>query len=398
MKLSIILLTLLSINISYSLLISNNNNMICNSEKEKKDIVLNFLSRKFTPVKSFFGFASNCHYQTIVGSEALRTKILGNYPRYFKHKRERYMTPDNDFFDVDYAYPSSLVLPSLKENNSKYIGEDKGLVIILHGLESNTDGALVTKMATAFLHKGFSCALVSFRGCSGEDNCIPGAYHLGFTDDLNQLVRTLHDKEPNRRLYLSGFSLGGNVCLKYLGELGDEATELNLLGGAVTCVPFDPVASQGKLDVGINRAIYSENFLTTLKKKAQRKIERFPKSFDYDRIKKCKTIGEFDDHFIAKLYGFKDKFDYYRKTGSKWWLDKIRTPTVAINALDDPFIEESSLPAEQDVKSAPVRLIYHEKGGHCGFLAEDSNYNIPTWGFIAEELSRVIDHIHTHYN
>jgi len=365
-----------------------------NSYIDKKDIVNKFLSRRFTPVNGLFGIESNQHYQTIIGSEALRTKLFGKYPRYFTTVRERIQTPDNDWFDVDYASPSSLSI----ENSVKYEGEDKGLVIILHGLESNTEGALVTKMATSFLQKGFSCCLVSFRGCSGEDNNLPGAYHLGFTDDLNLLVRMLNKKDPNRKMYLSGFSLGGNVCLKYLGELGDEAESLNLLGAAVTCVPFDPVASQGKLDVGINRAIYSENFLQTLKKKAKRKIARWPSAFDYEKIKNSTTIGEFDDYFIAQIYGFQDKVDYYRKTGSKWWLNKIRVPTIAVNARDDPFIEESSLPSEEDVKTAPVRLIYTDQGGHCGFIGSAVDYNIPSWGYIAEELGRIIDHINTCYN
>lgn len=202
-----LLLFISIINNSYPLLISNN--MINN-----KDIVSSFLARKFTPVESIFQYKSNCHYQTIVGSEALRTKIFGKYPRYFTTVRERYKTPDGDFFDVDYASPSSLILPSSIEREKRYIGDEKGMVVILHGLESNTEGALVTKMATAFLHKGFSTALVSFRGCSGIDNDSPGAYHLGFTDDLNQLVRMLHKNDPNRKLFLSGFSLGGNVCLK----------------------------------------------------------------------------------------------------------------------------------------------------------------------------------------
>jgi predicted alpha/beta-fold hydrolase len=194
-------------------------------------------------------------------------------------------------------------------------------------------------------------------------------------------------------MYLSGFSLGANVCLKYLGELGEEAEKLNIMGGAVTCVPFDPVASQGKLDVGFNRAVYSENFLLTLKVKAQRKILRFPNSFDYEKVKQCSTIGEFDDCFIAKIYGFEDKIDYYKKTGSKWFLEKIKVPTIAINAKDDPFIEESSLPSKDDIKNSPVRCIYHDNGGHCGFIGESNEHKIPTWGFIAEELGRIIDHI-----
>ena len=163
----LLLLLLLSISISKILSLS-----ISKMITDKKIIVDTFIARKFTPINNLFGLTSNCHYQTIVGSEALRTKVLGVYPRYFKTKRERYMTDDYDFFDVDYADPNSLILPN-DENNSKYIGEDKGLVIVLHGLESNTEGA----------------------------------YHLGFTNDLSQLVGLLHKRNPKRKMYLSGFSL-----------------------------------------------------------------------------------------------------------------------------------------------------------------------------------------------
>lgn len=206
-----------------------------------QEISRSFQAREFRP--SFF---SNEHYQTIIGSEALRVKIFGSYPRDFQTTRRRILTPDGDFFDVDFT---SNVNPL----------ESTPIVLILHGLESNSQGPLVTKMTSSFLKKGFCCCLVSFRSCSGEENRTPGAYHLGFTSDLDFLVRQVIKEEfPKKRIYLAGFSLGGNVCLKYLGELGELATQLNIYGAAVTSVPFDPVASQGKIDApGFNRMVYS---------------------------------------------------------------------------------------------------------------------------------------------
>lgn len=132
--------------------------------------------------------------------------------------------------------------------------------------------------------------------------------------------------------------------------------------------------------------------------KAEEQHKTFPGSFDIDGVRSAKTIGEFDDAYIAKIYGFQDKFDYYRQCGSKWWLHKIRVPTFAMNALDDPFIDETSLPNEKDVGEAPVRLIYHAKGGHCGFSTnrmstEPNSPAVPSYGWLAEELSRMIDHI-----
>lgn len=252
----------------------------------------------------------------------------------------------------------------------------------------------MTRMATAFRSKGFGFALISFRGCSGEDNDSPGSYHFGFTTDIRHLVNEMHERYPDKKLYLSGFSLGGNVILKYLGELGDKAIELNIVGAIVVSVPFDPVASQPKLDSGFSRAVYSENFLKTLKAKAELKYKRFPGSFDIEAIRACKTIGDFDQAFIAPVFGFKDKIDYYRQTGSKWWLNKIRVPAICINARDDPFIEETALPDDSHVGDiAPVRLIYHDKGGHCGFLSHEKVPN----GWLAEEMSRALLHIDTEY-
>jgi predicted alpha/beta-fold hydrolase len=211
------------------------------SAYNSRQIVKSFPAREFIPSL----LSANPHWQTIIGSEALRQKIFGYYPRTFATTTERIHTDDDDFFDVDFT-------------SNCAADEDTPMVIVLHGLESNTAGPLVTKMVSSFLEKGFCCCLVSFRGCSGEDNLTPGGYHLGWTADLDYLIkRVISTKYPKKNLYLSGFSLGGNVVLKYLGELGESAKDLHVCGAAVTCVPFDPVASQSKLDQGFNRAVYS---------------------------------------------------------------------------------------------------------------------------------------------
>ena len=251
-------------------------------------------------------------------------------------------------------------------------------------------------MATAYASKGFGFCLISFRGCSGEDNDSPGSYHFGFTTDVRHLVEILHERYPEKMFYLSGFSLGGNVILKYLGEIGDQARDLNIIGAVATSVPFDPLASQPKLDTGFSRALYSENFLLTLKQKAELKHKRFPNSFDIEAVRRCKTIGDFDQAFIAPVFGYLDKNDYYRKTGSKWWLHKIRVPSICINALDDPFIEETALPTAQDIGDlAPVRLIYHKHGGHCGFKPHGPPP--APHGWLAEEMACALLHIHNEY-
>jgi len=353
------------------------------SSVEARSCVTSFESRVFVPLGgSADPVRASPHYQTIIGSEILPAKLFGRvFPRTFDTTVERIKTPDNDWFDIE------------KSMNIDDDAAAPSIVVVLHGLESNTRGPLVTKMATAFLRDGFAFVLVSFRGCGGEENATPGGYHLGFTDDLDLVTRILRERYPKRDFYISGFSLGGNVTLKFLGEQKEAALERGIKGAAVTCVPFDPIASQGKLDVGINRILYSENFLSTLKKKAERQIERFPGSFKIERVRRCNTIGEFDDEFISAIYGFAGKTDYYRKCGSKWWLSSIRVPTIAINARDDPFIEEDSLPTRVDVAEAPVRLVYHDKGGHCGFIANSVAEEDRVCGFLAGELSRALVHI-----
>ncbi len=215
-----------------------------------KQIARSFQASNFESAKGLFGIFTNCHYQTIVGSEALRVKLIGNIPRNFQTSSQRFETRDSDFFDVEF---------------SDNIETSLGVVVVLHGLESSTKGPLVTKMASSFINAGFAVCLMSFRGCNGDDNLTQGAYHLGFTTDVHQLVEYINNKYPKLNIYLSGFSLGGNVCLKYLSEIGENCIKLNCKGAVVTSVPFDPVASQHKIDQGFNRFVYSENFLATLK-------------------------------------------------------------------------------------------------------------------------------------
>jgi predicted alpha/beta-fold hydrolase len=162
---------------------------------------------------------------------------------------------------------------------------------------------------------------------------------------------TYSHRSPNHPIYLSGFSLGGNVILKFLGEQGHEAIARNIKGAAVFCVPFDVAECSKKLDQGFNKAVYSRTFLSTLKQKAERMYTRFgaenPDFIDIKTIRTCTKMGDFDEAYFCKTYGFKQ------------YLHKIRVPAVAINAIDDPFIDEKSLPTEEkDVGEAPVRLIY----------------------------------------
>ncbi len=377
--------------------------------KQAQEIVENFNPLPFPCAEDLFGLQRNGHWQTIVGTGSLRKIVTGKeLSRSFDVISERIKTDDGDFFDVD--YPSEHFGPSADTKRTP-------IVIIVHGLEATYRGAMVTKMAEEYMAQGFAPVLFSFRGCSGTPNKTPGGYHVGFTNDVDLLAKILQKRFPQRKIYLSGFSLGGNVSLKLLAELGSTAsTERNIFGAVTMSVPYDAVGSGASIDAGWNKYLYAKNFLGTLKRKAEEQHKLFPNAFDIEQVRSSQTIGEFDRAFIAPIYGYKDQFDYYQKNGSKAWLPKIRVPAISINAKDDPFIPEHTLPdPHKDVMGAPVRLVYHDHGGHCGFVASrrsresgkgseliathstdapvnDANGNDDRW--IAKEMARAMKHIH----
>lgn len=320
------------------------------------------------------------------------------------YRRERWDTPDGDFIDVDF-------LDCTSNNHSEVEGEKRAareeissssdsapFAVLTHGLESTSTAPLTARMALAFQRKGFRVAVMCFRSCSGEDNRTLRAYHLGFTDDLEFVCRTLRERHPKSLLFLSGFSLGGNVISKFLGELGERARDLGIMGGAVTCVPFDAVSCQPRVDTGFGKVVYAKNFLKTLIPKILRKAETDPRVaelVDLERFRKITTIGEFDDMIIAPFFGFDDFQDYYRKSQAKQFLKDVRVPFLAVQALNDPFMDrEKNNPTLEDLQGAPVRLSYHEHGGHCAFVVNDTEENDKGW--LATELARFGDYVASH--
>jgi len=387
--------------------------------RQAVEIVESFQARDFDCADGYLGIQRNGHWQTIVGTGALQKALTGKEPeRQIETISERFATPDGDYFDVDFS--KAHFGPEAAGTEQ----EELPMVIILHGLEANYRGGMVTKMAEEYLAQGFAPVFYSFRGCGGTPNLTVGGYHVGFTKDINQLSVDLHRRYPNRKIYLSGFSLGGNVSLKYLGELGNKAADRHIFGAVTMSVPYDAVGAGAAIDDGINKYIYAANFLKTLKAKAEVQNKSFPGTFDIEAVRAAKTIGDFDNAFIAAIYKYKDQFDYYLQNGSKAWVHKIRVPVVSINAKDDPFIPEKTLPDPvADVGEAPVRLIYTKHGGHCGFVASartrqaaevvDTTTLVPDKGailatkakkttssgnddrWIAVEMARALKHIHT---
>ena len=299
----------------------------------------------------------------------------------FYDERQRFETPDGDFFDVDFKYCDELSweIPS------------KGTVVVLHGLQSNSQSSLSVDMATAYINQGFDVAFMNFRGCSGEMNRKMAGYHLGFTDDLKQFLEHLkieREKEPNnsnsihasRPVFLSGFSLGSNVVLKCLGELGETAhTEYGIYGAAVCGVPFDQERNINFVQApGFNRMVYMNFLLRSLKERSLEQMQLFEGSeewekIDYEKVVNAESISDIENAVLAPVYGFQDNIDYYRQNRCLEFLDSVAVPTLIINAADDPFFDPDSdvFPWHKSSdfnETSPIRMKRTAHGGHLGFM------------------------------
>jgi hypothetical protein len=203
-----------------------------------------------------------------------------------------------------------------------------------------------------------------WRGCSGEQNLKPRAYHSGDSEEVDWILkRLLHS---HREVLAVGVSLGGNALLKWLGERGQAATALVRRAAAVSA-PIDVAAAGRALDAGINRFLYTRMFLSTLKPKSLRKLEAFPGLFDGARVRAAATFREFDDMVTAPLHGFRDVDHYWSSASSGPWLGGIRVPTLLLNARNDPFLPEHDLLAAAREASQSTVLEFPHTGGHVGF-------------------------------
>lgn len=265
-------------------------------------------------------------------------------------------TPDGDFFDVDTA---------------RTLHKKRGLVIMTHGLEASSASGLSVDMARSFLSRGFDVACVNFRGCGGEPNRLLAGYHLGFTEDLTFYLEKLRERGVTEEfpVYISGFSLGANVALKFLGELGVRAKDFNIRGAAVTGAPFDVSRHYLELEKpGVNTLVYTNSLLKSMKSKAKLQYEARGGNvpFDYERVKNATKIATIEDAYVAPLFGFESNFDYYEKSSCGQFLRQIAVPTLVVNARDDPFFNPEVEPEKLEVN--PVNYVRTEKGGHLGFL------------------------------
>jgi len=283
------------------------------------------------------------HLETIY--PALLRRV--NAPLY---QRERIITPDSDFLDLDW----------LSQGSSK-------LVIISHGLEGNSSRAYVKGMALAAYQQGYDVLTWNFRGCSEEMNRQLRFYHSGATDDLDLVVRHAIQKSY-AALYLVGFSLGGNLTLKYLGE---RNTLPEIKRACVFSVPVDLYSSCLKISQPVNW-VYSNRFLKSLKKKVIQK-SKVVTGLDVTNIGKIRNLIEFDDRFTAPLHGFQGALDYYTRCSSLHFLDGIRIPTLLVNAKNDPFLSDACFPLKQLENNSYIDFESPQYGGHVGFAQFNKN-------------------------
>jgi uncharacterized protein len=268
-------------------------------------------------------------------------------PRYV---RERWDTPDGDFIDLDWV-PGADSAP---------------LVILFHGLEGSSRSHYAAALMQAVQRRHWSGVVVHFRGCSGEPNRAPRAYHSGDYEEIDWILRRLQTRFPARRRYAAGVSLGGNALLKWLGTSGDAA--LGVIDAAASvCAPVDLTAAGEALGRGFSRLTYTRHFLASLIPSALAKLRRYPGLLDAQRVRAARTLYDFDDAVTAPLHGFSGAADYWARASSAPWLASIRVPTLVLNARNDPFLPARVLPTPAQV-SAAVTLEYPAQGGHVGFV------------------------------
>lgn len=278
--------------------------------------------------------------------------------------RERWETPDGDFIDLDW----NDVAVGSRENTQPTVSpgvQQRPLVVLFHGLEGSSNSHYALALMRELSAAGWAGVVAHFRGCSGEANRLPRAYHSGDSDEIDWILRRLKQGQPTSPIYAVGVSLGGNALLKWLGERGSDAAEL-LCAAAAVSAPVDLAACGRHLGRGVNR-VYSRHFLNTLKPRAAAKLERFPGIFDERRLREACTIYQFDDAVTAPLHGFSSADDYWARASSKPWLPAIGLPTLLLNAQNDPFLPPGSLPRPDQVSRA-VRIEFPQHGGHVGFV------------------------------
>jgi predicted alpha/beta-fold hydrolase len=269
------------------------------------------------------------------------------------YRRERWTTPDRDFVDVDF-----LDAPARPD------GAPTPWLVLFHGLEGSSQSTYARAFATLARARGWSYAVPHFRGCSGELNLAPRAYHSGDFEEVGWILERLA-RQAGGPVWAVGVSLGGNALLRWAEEAG-AAGAAHAHAVAAVCSPVDLAAGGHQIGRGFARHTYTPMFLRTMKPKALAKLRQHPGLFDEARLRAARDLYEFDDVFTAPLHGFRGTDDYWSRASSKPHLRDIRLPALVLNALNDPFVPARSLPGVADV-GPHVTLWQTAHGGHVGF-------------------------------
>lgn len=243
------------------------------------------------------------------------------------------------------------------------------VLVVLHGLEGSVHSHYANAVLAESARRGWNGLLMHFRTCDGRMNRTRRTYHSGETGDLGLVVERLLALEPGAVIGLVGYSLGANVLLKWLGELGDRVPSA-VAGAVAVSTPFDLARSSRRINAGFSR-VYQWNFVRKLRRKALAKLREHPDVAPADTVAAARTFWEFDDRFTAPLHGFRDARDYYARNSSLPWLVRIRRRTLLLSARDDPFHPPAVL---RDVEAVAggnpwLELEFHARGGHVGFVA-----------------------------
>jgi len=289
----------------------------------------------------------NGHVQTI-----LPALVRGTDSSFYQ--RERIITNDEDFLDIDWARTGG-----------------RNIAIISHGLEGNSHRHYVVGMARMLNRQGWDALAWNYRGCSGETNCQLRMYHNGSTDDLDCVVKHVLKTTSYQIIALIGFSLGGNLNLVYLGKR-EYALDRRIQKAVVFSVPCDLRTSAREL-AKLSNLLYMRYFLASLHKKIKAKMALMPGAINDDHYHLIKNFKDFDDHYTAPIHGFKNAEDYWARCSSGQFISAVEIPTLIVNARNDPFLADGCYPIKQASASRYVYLEMPESGGHVGFIQFGGN-------------------------
>tara|TARA_B100000989_G_scaffold291695_1_gene266510 strand:+ start:26239 stop:27195 length:957 start_codon:yes stop_codon:yes gene_type:complete len=285
-------------------------------------------------------------------------------------KRERFELPDGDFVDLDWCGSS-----------------DGPLIFILHGLGGSANSPYAKGIMKACSERGWRVVLMHFRGCSGHINRLPRTYHSGETEDFDTVLKAIVKREQPSKVAAIGYSLGGNVLLKWLGE---NHSDNPLTAAVAVSVPMDLPKAADRMQQGFSK-IYQWYLIRGLRQNIQKKFSLIDSPISLDNITHWRNFWEFDDKVTAPLHGFNGVYDYYHQASSRRYIKNIKTPTLIIHAKDDPFMTQDVIP-KADELSDYTQLLVSEKGGHVGFISGHTPGRAEYWleqripNYLAEAL------------